>query len=163
MTHSAKRAVGGTLVVALLVGGAVLALRKKKPDDAALTRGIIGSWRAVDLENPSLHKSKGGVASEEVTFKPDGTLTYQVRLKGPDGKKVVDAYEWKVVKGKLQLKYLGESSAGDVLPRVHIFVEPDRLTLRRRKNADKVFTRITESTAGALADRRAGPSGKVGE
>ncbi len=132
-----------TAIVVVLVGGvAVFFLMRKHPvDDQALKASLIGSWKAVDLNNAALHNHRDGVAHEDVVFKSDGTLVYRVVPKPGNGEPESDPYSWEIVKGKLQLRYTGTGSTQEALPRLKVRVDGSRLSIERRGFSTKVFER----------------------
>lgn len=130
-------------IVVVLVGGvAAFFLTRKRPvDDQALKASLIGSWKALDLSNAALHNHRDGVDQEDVVFKTDGTLVYRVVPKPGDGKAESEPYSWEIVKGKLQLRYMGAGSTQEVLPRLKVKVDGSRLSIERRGFSTKVFER----------------------
>lgn len=134
--------VASVLVIAIAL---VFVLRQsfKSVDDQTLTKMLVGTWRARDVENGALNHRKGGVEKEEVIVGGDGTLRYVVVPKPGQGDPAEDHYSWKVSKGKLRLRLVGPSGVQDELPSIPISIDQSTLSLRRRGYSTKVFDRVS--------------------
>jgi|CXWL01.1.fsa_nt_gi hypothetical protein len=154
-----KKRITIALVVVCVAGVASFALmRGKKVDDGALRASLVGSWRATDAGNSALHRNKGGVASEDVEFSPNGSLVYRVVPKVGKGEIQVDTYSWDIVKGKLQLRYTGAGSTMDKLPRIRVSVDGDRMSMQMRGYSDKVFERVASQGGDGSPLKQSGVS-----
>lgn len=131
-------------VAAVTVGVILLVvLTRKKMSDEELAAALVGRWRALDVSNASLHQRKEGVATEEIEFRSDGTLEYDITLPPGQGKPILDPYAWEIVRGKLQLRYTGPGATGDMLPRLKVKVSDGRLSVPRSGYPLKEFERVT--------------------
>ena len=130
-----------TAVVLVGIVATIILLRMRPVDDHALKASLVGTWKAVDLENPSLHNHREGVAGEQVVFNSDGTLVYHLVPKPGKGEPRTDSYSWEIVKGKLQLRDTGAGSTQTTLPRLKVTVKGPRLSIVRRGFSTKVFER----------------------
>jgi hypothetical protein len=110
-----------------------------------LTKALVGRWVAADPKNPTLHHRDDGVAREEVDIHADGTLVYHLQAKSTSqpSKEVATSatWGWKVAKGRLLLKDIGEGSTQEWMRPLKIGVSDTSLTIERRKYPTKEFTR----------------------
>jgi len=132
-----KFAVAGLLVV---VVGVVIA-QSGTVDDDALAQALMGTWIAVDPSDASLHRRELPVSHEQLVIGKDGELTHVVELTSKPGNPDNDLWGWKVRKGRLYARFLGEDASGQWLPGIAFTVTDDALTMRVKGHPPKKWVR----------------------
>ena len=132
----------GFAVVGLLVTiAAILILRGLRADDPALERSLVGTWTAVDPNDATLHRREVPVTHEQLVFQADETLTHIVELASKPGSPENDLWGWKVRKGRLYVRYLGEDAGGQWLPGFGFSVSDEALSIRVKGHPPKEWVR----------------------
>ncbi|MFQ5495415.1 MAG: hypothetical protein ACE5EX_08545 [Phycisphaerae bacterium] len=132
----------GLAVVGLLVLVAALVIgRGVRVDDPTLERSLAGTWTAVDPNNAALHRREVAVAREQLVFRANGTLTHVVELASAPGKPDHDPWGWRVRKGRLYVRFLGEDAGGQWLPGIAFSVSDTALSIRIKGHPPKEWVR----------------------
>lgn len=139
--------------IGLCAIGAVVFVALRKPSDAHMSQELVGNWIAEDPVNATLHRHNEGVQREEIDVRADGTLTYRLQLAAPTTQpgatasiEKVSEWAWKVEKGRLLLRDLGEGASQSWMKPLKISVSEAWLTIDRRAYPTKEFSRL--KTAG---------------
>jgi len=130
-----------TLVGILVVVSAVVIWRGRMTEDAALERALAGTWTAVDPNDAALHRRELPVTQEQLDIRADGTLTHVVALASEPGSPNNDLWGWKVRKGRLYVRFLGEDGSGQSLPGFAFTVSDTMLSIRLKERPPKEFVR----------------------
>jgi hypothetical protein len=125
----------------LVLVGAVVVVRAGKVDDATLERSLAGTWTAVDPNDATLHRREVPVAREQLVFSADKKLTHIVELASKPGDPDNDPWGWKVRKGRLYVRFLGEDAGGQWLPGFAFSVSDTALSIRVKGHPPKKWVR----------------------
>jgi len=125
----------------LVVAACVVFGRGWLRDDAALARALPGTWTAVDPTDAALHRREVPVLREQLLIRPDGTLTHAVTLKSEPESPTRDVWGWRVHKGRLYVRFLGEDAGGQTLPGFSFTVSDTTLSIRLKGRPPKEFVR----------------------
>jgi len=136
--------IGSSLAVMIVFQGAGCS---KSTDDATVSQNFVGTWKALDTGNKTLHLRDEAVASETVVVCADGTLRYNLTLEAEPDHPQTDHWKWQIRDGKLLLRFVNQGQPGDWLPPLHLKVSSDRLTISRKNFPDKQFVRIPEQAS----------------
>lgn len=127
---------GLVVVVATLV-----MVQGRKVDDAALELALTGTWTAVEPNDASLHRREAPVTREQFIVRSDKTLTHVIELASQPGNAEKDLWAWKVSKGRLYMRFLGEDATGQWLPGLKFSVSEKALSLYIKGHPPKQWVR----------------------
>ena len=136
-----RRVVRRFAAVAVLLVAAVVMVRGWKVDDATLEKALVGSWTAVDPNDPTFHRREVPVTREQLIFRDDGTLSYVVGLASKPETPEIDLWGWRVRKGRLYVRFLGEEGTGQWLPGLAFSVSEKALSIRIKSHRPKRWVR----------------------
>lgn len=135
--------------IGLCAGAAVVLVALRKPSDARISQHLVGNWIAADPVNATLHRHSEGVQREEIDVRADGTLTYRIQVPAPTtqpgdaaSNEKVTEWAWKVEKGRLVLRDMGEGASQSWMKPLKISVSDEMLTIDRRAYPTKEFSRL---------------------
>jgi hypothetical protein len=131
----------GLLIGLAVVVAAIIIVRWPK-DDRSLTQAMVGTWQAVEPTNAALHKRVEGVDVERVIFSSDGSLTYILESKSDPKSSKVEPWGWKIEKGELMIRYLGEDSTKEWYHPIRFKLSETTLSINRKGFPTKVFIRV---------------------
>lgn len=137
------------IAIGLCAIGAVVLVAVRKPSDAQISQHLVGTWIAEDPINATLHRHNEGVQREEIDVRANGTLTYRLQLlatttqpgDAASSEKVTE-WAWKVEKGRLLLRDMGEGASQSWMKPLKISVSEQELTIDRRAYPMKEFSRL---------------------
>ncbi len=130
-----------TVVVLLVVVAVIVIMRVRKVDDSALEKALEGTWTAVDPSDASLHRRDQPVTHEQLIIGADKKLTHVVELASEPGNPENDLWAWKVSKGRLYVRYLGEDASGQWLPGFAFSISDKAMSIRTKGHPPKKWTR----------------------
>ncbi|MCC6270866.1 MAG: hypothetical protein IT190_06280 [Microbacteriaceae bacterium] len=119
---------------------ALLLLRSKS--DEEMSAALVGTWRAEDPSNAALHRRQGPVESEEIRFAADGTLQYRVKAQNKDETPQEESWAWKVMKGRLIVRFVTGSGVQDWERPLPFSVSTTQLSIERKGYPSKQFVRV---------------------
>ncbi len=132
---------GFAVVGLFVVGGVIFFGRGRDVDDATLARALVGDWPAVDPSDAMLHRRELPVAREHLAIRADGTLTHVIELESKPGNPEEDLWGWKVSKGRLYLRYLGDDASGQWLPGIALSVSDSEMSIQVKGRLPKKWVR----------------------
>jgi len=134
-----------TLVYPLVLAALVIAYFVIAPsfgrNDQELTRAMVGSWIAKDPTDNALHRREQRVSRESMVFRSDGTLTHSVTLASTPDAPEDDIWGWKIIDGRLLMRFLGEEGTGQWLPGFAFSVSDDAMSISVLGRPAKRFKR----------------------
>jgi len=128
-------------VVAAVVVTYVVVAPSFGRNDQELTQALVGTWIAKDPTDNALHRREQPVAHESMVFRSDGTLTHSVTLASTPDEPEDDIWGWKIIDGRLLMRFLGAEGTGQWLPGFAIAVSDDAMSISVLGRPAKQFLR----------------------
>jgi len=127
--------------VVIIAGATAAVVRSRRVDDVALAKAFVGTWTAVDPNDASLHRRDVPVSREQIVALADGTLTHVIELASKPGSPERDHWDWKIKKGRLYVRFLGDDASGQWLPGFAFSVTDKAMSIRIKDRPAKQWLR----------------------